>query len=148
MRLVGIWTLALLICLGIIFIASANEDRECLQYAPPTPTPTPIPLSHIYTEWIPMPGTGPGSGNGWIRASELRKATSTWPPRDILTPHVLRDIEYAAIEKAHGMRQSRGSRNGEIIWGYGFPPRQGFPSLYGGVILKNEWLPERLQSLK
>ena len=140
MRLVGIWTIVLLVCLGIIFIAGANEDRECLQYAPPTPTPTPIPLSHIYTEWIPMPGTSPGTGHGWIRATELRKATNTWPPRDILTPHVLRDIEYAAIEKAHGMRQTRGGK-----WGYGFPPRIDFNTLYGGVILKNEWLPKRLQ---
>ena len=145
MRLVGIWTIALLTCLGIIFIAGANDNRECIQYAPPTPTPTPIPLSHIYTEWIPMPGTSPGTGHGWIRATELRKATNTWPPRDILTPHVLRDAEYAAIEVAHGMRQSRGSRYGEMLWGYGFPPRIDFNTLHGGVILKNEWLPERLK---
>jgi len=141
MRLIGIWTIALLVCLGIIFIAGANDNRECIKYAPLPPTPTPIPLSHIYTEWIPMPGTSPGTGHGWIRATELRKATNTWPPRDILTPHVLRDAEYAAIEEEYGLRMTRGG-----TWGYGFPPRQGFPRLYGGVILKNEWLPERLQS--
>ena len=140
MKFIGIWTLALLLCLGIIFIASTNDDRECIKYAPPTPTPTPIPLSHIYTEWIPMPGTAPGTGHGWIRATELKNATSTWPPRDILTPHVLRDAEYAAIEEEYGLRITQGGK-----LGYGFPPRQGFPRMYGGVILKNEWLPERLR---
>ena len=87
-----------------------------------------------------MPGTSPGTGHGWIRATDLRKASKIWPPRKILTAYLLTDAEYAAIEVAHGMRQSRGSG-----WGYGFPPRQGFPRLYGGVILKNEWLPERLR---
>ena len=143
MRFVGIWTIALLLCLGIIFIASADDSRECIKYAPPTPTLTPIPLSHIYTEWIPMPGTSPGTGHGWIRATELRNATSTWPPRNILTPNVLRDIEYTVIAEEYGLSLTQG---GKLT--YGFPPIQGFPRLYGGVVLKNEWLPERLRSLK
>ena len=128
MKFIGIWTTALIVCLGILFIAGTNNGRECLQYAP---TPTPIPLSNIYTEWIPMPGTSPGSGNGWIKATELRN----YPYLVVLT-----DEEYHAIELKHGMRQTMGSK-----WGYGFPPRQGFSRLYGGVILKNEWLPKRLK---
>jgi len=129
MRLVGVWTLALFLCLGIIFIAGADDSRECIKYAPPTPTP--IPPERIYSEWIPMPGTSPGMGYGWIKARDLRN----YPYLVVLT-----DAEYAAIEVAHGMRQSRGSG-----WGYGFPPRIDFNTVYGGVILKNEWLPERLR---
>ena len=141
MKSVGIWTIVLLICLGIIFIASVNDDRECIKYAPPTPTPTPIPLSHIYTEWIPMPGTSPGTGHGWIKATELKKTSKIWPPRKLLTAHLPTDAEYAAIEEAHGLRMTVGNK-----WGYGFPPIQGFPRLYGGVILKNEWLPKRFKT--
>ena len=134
----------LILFLGLVWVgASGVDEKKCVKWEIIVPTPTPIPLSHIYTEWIPMPGTSPGTGHGWIKATELKKATSTWHPRDILTPHVLRDVEYAAIEEEYGLRMTRGGK-----WGYGFPPRQGFPSLYGGVILKNEWLPERLQSPK
>ena len=130
----------LISCIILLSIASTDNDRECIKYAPPTPTPTPIPLSHIYSEWIPMPGTSPGTGHGWISATTFSEAKRHWPPKELLTAHVLTDAEYAAIEVAHGMRQTRGSK-----WGYGFPPRQNFPYLYGGVILKNEWLPKRLQ---
>jgi len=116
---------------------STVQARECLQYAPSTPTP--IPPERIYSEWIPMPGTGPGSGNGWVRAKELKNFAYE------RSHNVLTDAEYAAIERAHGMRQSRGSRYGEMLWGYGFPPRIDFNTLYGGVILKDEWLPKRLR---
>ena len=132
MRLVGIWTIVLLVCLGIIFIAGANDSRECIRYAPPTPTP--IPPERIYSEWIPMPGTGFQSGHGWVRAKELKNFAYE------RSHNVLTDAEYHAIELKHGMRQTRGGK-----WGYGFPPRIDFNTLYGGVILKNEWLPERLR---
>ena len=130
--------------LALVFVwlgASADgPTKKCVEWETIYPTPTPIPLSHIYSEWIPMPGTSPGTGHGWIRATELAKAKQDWPPKDILTAHVLTDAEYAEIERKYGMRQSMGSK-----MGYGFPPRTGFNTLYGGVILKNEWLPERLQ---
>ena len=117
--------------------ASSDNDRECIKYAPPTPTP--IPPERIYSEWIPMPGTGFQSGHGWINARELKNGAFERSHR------VLTDAEYHAIELKHGMRQTRGSRYGETLWGYGFPPRIDFNTLYGGVILKNEWLPKRLQ---
>ena len=109
---------------------SAKDDRECIKYAPPTATP--IPPTRIYSEWIPMPGTSPRTGHGWINAREIRN--HEW------THNILSDAEYAAIERQHGMPQTMGSK-----MGYGFPPRQDFNTLYGGVILKNEWLPKRLQ---
>ena len=110
--------------------AGANEERECIRYAPPTATP--IPPERIYSEWIPMPGTSPRTGHGLINAREIKNYERTHK--------VLSDAEYAAIERKHGMRQSMGSE-----MGYGFPPRIDFNTLYGGVILKNEWLPERLR---
>ena len=135
-HLLSIWAVGLILCLGIFLIAvtpaNSDEDRECIKYAPPTPTP--IPPERIYSEWIPMPGTGFQSGNGWVRAKELKNFAYE------RSHNVLTDAEYHAIELAHGMRQTRGGK-----WGYGFPPRQNFNTLYGGVILKNEWLPERLK---
>ena len=110
--------------------AGADEERECIRYAPPTATP--IPPERIYSEWIPMPGYSRDMGKGWINAREIRN--HEW------TNNILSDAEYAAIERKHGMRQSMGSE-----MGYGFPPRIDFNTLYGGVILKNEWLPERLR---
>ena len=137
--LLSLWAVALVVSLGIALIAvtPANDNRECIKYAPPTPTP--IPPERIYSEWIPMPGTGFQSGNGWVRAKELKNFAYE------RSHNVLTDAEYHAIELAHGMRQTRGSRYGETLWGYGFPPRIDFNTLYGGVILKNEWLPERLR---
>ena len=140
-RLLSLWVCVLIICIGISFTAGATDnDGECLRWATPTPMPTAIPMSHIYTEWIPMPGTAPGTGHGWVRATELASAQRQWPPEEILTAHVLRDAEYNTIAEEHGVALTQGGK-----WIYGFPPRQGFPLLYGGVVLKNEWLPERLQ---
>ena len=110
--------------------AGANVEWECIRYA--APTATPIPPERIYSEWIPMPGYSRDMGKGWINAREIRN--HEW------THNILSDAEYAAIERKHGMRQSMGSE-----MGYGFPPRIDFNTLYGGVILKNEWLPERLR---
>ena len=133
--------IAVVVGIGFIWTGAASTgEKRCVKWETVYPTPTPIPLSHIYTEWIPMPGEVPGTGHGWIRATDLRKASKIWPPRKILTAHLLTDAEYAAIEEAHGFPMTIGNK-----WGYGFPPRQGFPRLYGGVILKNEWLPERLR---
>ena len=109
---------------------SAKDDRECIKYAPPTATP--IPPERIYSEWIPMPGYSRDMGKGGINAREIRN--HEW------THNILSDAEYAAIERQHGMPQTMGSK-----MGYGFPPRIDFNTLYGGVILKNEWLPKRLQ---
>ena len=110
--------------------AGANDERECIKYAPPTATP--IPPARIYSEWIPMPGTSPNTGHGWINAKEIRN--HEW------THNVLTDREYNYIAETYGMPQSMGSK-----MGYGFPPRHNFNTLYGGVILKNKWLPKRLR---
>ena len=131
MKLTGAICLCLMLLIGMIWMgAGAVDDRECIKYAPPTATP--IPPERIYSEWIPMPGTSPRTGHGWIKAQDLRNYERTH--------NVLTDAEYAAIERAHGNRQTMGNK-----MGYGFPPRHNFNTLYGGVILKNEWLPKRLQ---
>ena len=131
--------------LALVFVwlgASADgPTKKCVEWETIYPTPTPIPLSAIYSEWIPMPGTTPGTGHGWIRATEFAKAKKEWPPKDILTAHLLTDAEYVSIAEEHGYPLTQGGK-----WTYGFPPRQGFPLLYGGVVLKNEWLPVRLQN--
>ena len=129
--------------LALVFVwlgASADgPTKKCVEWETVYPTPTPIPMAHIYSEWIPVPGTSPGTGHGWVRATELAKARSYWPPKEILTAHVLTDAEYNQIAEEHGSALTQGGK-----WTYGFPPRQGFPLLYGGVTLKNEWLPTRL----
>jgi hypothetical protein len=63
-----------------------------------------------------------------------------WPPKEILTAHTLTDAEYNSIAEEYGMPLTQGGR-----WTYGFAPISNFPLLYGGVTLKNEWLPKRLQ---
>ena len=131
--------------LALVFVwlgASADgPTKKCVEWETVYPTPTPIPMAHIYSEWIPVPGTSPGTGHGWVRATELANAKSQWPPKEILTAHVLTDAEYVNIAEEHGYPLTQGGK-----WTYGFPPRQGFPLLYGGVVLKNEWLPDRLQN--
>ena len=107
-----------------------RDDRECIRYAPPTATP--IPPTKIYSEWIPMPGYSSGMGKGWINVKDIKNYERTH--------NVLTDAEYDAIGRAYGMPQSMGSK-----MGFGFPPRHDFNALHGGVILKNEWLPKRLQ---
>ena len=142
MKLTGAIFICLTLLIGMLWLGAAanGPTKECVKWETVYPTPTPRPMSHIYSEWIPMPGTSPGTGHGWISATTFLEAKRHWPPKELLTAHVLTDAEYAAIEVAHGMRQTMGSK-----LGYGFPPRQNFPYLYGGVILKNEWLPKRLQ---
>ena len=140
-RLLSLWGFALLICIGISFTAGATDnDGKCLRWATPTPMPTAIPMSHVYSEWIPMPGTAPNTGHGWIRATELASAKRVWPPKEILTAHILTDVEYNIIAEEYGLALTQGGK-----WTYGFPPISNFPLLYGGVSLKNVWLPERLQ---
>ena len=87
-----------------------------------------------------MPGTAPGTGHGWIRATEFASAQKEWPPSDILTAHILTDAEYNKIAEEYGLPLTQGGK-----WTYGFQPVQGFPLIYGGVTFKNEWLPERLR---
>ena len=133
-----------IIMMALVFVwlgASADgPTKECVEWKTVYPTPTPIPMSSLYREWIPMPGTAPGTGHGWVRATELASAQRQWPPKEILTAHILRDGEYNTIAEEHGLALTQGGK-----WIYGFPPRQGFPLLYGGVTLKNEWLPDRLR---
>ena len=136
--------LYIIVMLLLVFVwlgaAADGPKKECVEWKTVYPTPTPIPLSHIYSEWIPMPGTSPDTGHGWVRATEFMDIQRVWPHKEYLTAHILTDAEYNNIAETHGMRQTMGNK-----WGYGFPPRQGFPLLYGGVVLKNEWLPDRLR---
>ena len=121
------------IMLILVFVwlgAGTKVERECIKYAPPTATP--IPPERIYSEWIPMPGYSRDMGKGWINVKDIKNHERTH--------NVLTDAEYQAIERKYGMRQSMGSK-----MGYGFPPRHNFNALHGGVILKNEWLPNRLR---
>ena len=64
-----------------------------------------------------------------------------WPPKN-LQVHILTDTEYNNIAEEHGLALTQGGK-----WTYGFPPVQGFHRFMGGVILKNAWLPERLQKV-
>jgi len=121
----------LILCIMLMTAGThGNNDRECIKYAPPTATP--IPPERIYSEWIPMPGYSRSMGKGWINVKDIKNYERTH--------NVLTDAEYNAIARKHGMLQSMGSK-----MGYGFPPRWNFNALHGGVILKNEWLPKRLQ---
>ena len=120
--------------------AADGPKKECVEWKTINPTPTPIPMSSIYSEWIPMPGTAPNTGHGWVRATELASAQKEWPPSDILTAHILTDAEYNKIAEEYGLPLTQGGK-----WTYGFQPVQGFPLIYGGVTFKNEWLPERLR---
>ena len=131
MKLTGAIFICLMVLIGMMWMgAGAVDERECIKYAPPTPTP--IPPERIYSEWIPMPGSSAGMGKGWINRNDIGNYERTH--------NVLTDAEYNYIAKTYGMRQTMGSK-----MGYGFPPRIDFNALYGGVILKNEWLPKRLQ---
>ena len=117
--------------------SSGAQNEVCVKWATPTPTLTPIRLK--YTEFIPYPGTRPNSGYGWINVQDFYKMRET-PNRKVIVP-ILTDKEYNDIAKEHGLRISQAGR---IV--YGFSPVQGFPrSVFGGPILKKEWLPKRLQ---
>ena len=116
------------------------NNKQCVKWEVITPTPTPIPLSHIYSEWIPKPGTGMNTGHGWIKATLFAKKQSERPHTPIVTTDILTDAEYNRIAEKHGLLHTYGDE-----WRYGFQRVQGFPLLYGGVTLKNEWLPKRLQ---
>ena len=132
---------AALACILMLTIAATAGDgkKECVEWKTVYPTPTPIPLSSIYSEWVPFPGTSPNTGYGWIRATDFAKASKEWPPKN-LAVHILSDAEYKQIEEDYGLPHTYGGQ-----WRYGFQRVQGFPLLYGGVTLKNEWLPKRLQ---
>jgi hypothetical protein len=142
MKLTGAIFICLMVLMGILWLGAAanGPTKKCVEWETVYPTPTPIPMSHVYSEWIPIPGTSPGTGHGWIRATELAAAKRVWPPREILTAHILTDAEYNIIAEEYGMALTQGGR-----WTYGFAPISNFPLLYGGVTLKNEWLPKRLQ---
>ena len=136
--------LYMIVMLLLVFVwlgaAADGPTKKCVEWETVYPTPTPIPLSSIYSEWIPVPGTTPGTGHGWIRATEFASAQKEWPPTDILTAHILTDTEYNNIAEKYGLPHTYGGK-----WRYGFQRVSGFPLLYGGVTFKNEWLPDRLR---
>ena len=120
--------------------ASSVEANTHWSYCPtPTPVPTPVPLWSLYSEWIPMPGTSVG----WIRARDFSNVKAGLIELDKLPR--LTDEEWRTIGDEHGLW-------GCCYWteegfgdGFGFSPVEGFPTPYGGAVLRDAWLPERLR---
>ena len=105
---------------------------------PPPPTMTWKELSMTYDEWVPYPGTGTNTKKGWIRANDLLAIKNR--AKHISTVEILQTYEYNVIARRYGLRiEVMGKEE------YGFAPIQGFNTVFGGVVIKNEWLPKRLR---
>ena len=118
---------------GICMTFTVTESNKCLVYAP---TSTPIPLQVQYSQWMPYPGYGPNMGKGWIRIRDYNNVVSGLI--FLKNVKVLTDKEYNEIGKKYGLRIGRW--DGDV---YGFSPVKGFSKGY--PVIKNEWLPKRLQ---
>ena len=102
MRSVIIVGVAIILCILMLTAGThAKEDRECIRYAPPTATP--IPPKRVYSEWIPMPGTSPRTGHGWIDAREIKNYERTH--------RVLSDAEYAATSRKKRADTKKGKQH-------------------------------------
>ena len=109
----------------------------CPTSTPPPPTMTWKELSMTYDEWVPYPGTGVNTKKGWIRANDLIAIKNS--AKHISTVDILQTYEYNVIARRYGLRiEVMGEED------YGFPPIQGFCTIFGVVVIKNEWLPKRL----
>ena len=110
----------------------------CPTSTPPPPTMTWKELSMTYDEWVPYPGTGNYTTKGWIRANDLIAIKNR--ARHISTVNILQTYEYNIIARRYGLRMTvMGEEE------YGFAPIQGFNTVFGGVVIKEEWLPKRLR---
>ena len=110
----------------------------CPTSTPPPPTMTWKELSITYDEWVPYPGTGVKGKKGWVRANDLLAIKNR--AKHISTVNILQSYEYNIIARRYGLRiEVMGQEE------YGFAPIQGFNTIYGGVVIKEEWLPKRLR---
>ena len=109
--------------------------------ATPPPSMTYTELKNTYTEWAPYPGTTHGSGKGWVKANDLIALRNNAIRMNSV--EVLQEYEYNVIARRYGVRMKSMGREE-----YGFSPVQGFNTMFGGVTIKNEWLPKRLRSGK
>ena len=102
--------------------------------ATPTPEPTPNPRG-IYSEWVRKPG----SSVGWIRGRDFANYASGAIRLERV--QVMTEDEFFAVGKEYGLRWCclRGKEQ------YNFAPVTGFPTPYGGAVIKDTWLPARLR---
>ena len=126
------------VLLGTAESPSHASSGICPTSTPPPPTMTWKELSTIYDEWVPYPGTGNNTKKGWIRANDLIAIKNR--AKHISTVEILQTYEYNVIARRYGLRiEVMGKEE------YGFAPIQGFNTVFGGVVIKNEWLPKRLR---
>ena len=133
--------IAILFVTSLVYVGSLGaQEKICVKWA----TPTPVykmsykELKDTYAEWVPYPGTGYSSGKGWIKANDLIAVRNR--AYSIEKVDILLDYEYKIIAKRYGVKIV--SAGHEL---YGFASVHGFYTVFGGVIIKNEWLPKRLQ---
>lgn len=127
-----VWLITVSIEKKVESVASVDASSHCTT---PTPIPTPIPVWSLYSEWIRMPGTNVG----WIRARDFDNVKARLVTLDKVP--VMTEDEFFAVGKEYGLRWCclRGEEQ------YSFGPVQGFPQPYGGPVIKDEWLPNRLR---
>ena len=133
--------IAILLVTSLVYVGSLGaQEKICVKWATPTPVyiMSYAELKANYEEWVPYPGTGYNSGKGWIKANDLIAVRNrAYSLRDV---DILLDYEYKIIAKRYGVKIMSAGK--EI---YGFAPVQGYYTVFGGVTIKNEWLPKRLQ---
>ena len=126
------------VLLGTAESPSHASNGICPTNTPPPPTMTWKELSITYDEWVPYPGTVTNTKKGWIRANDLLAIKNR--AKHISTVEILQTYEYNVIARRYGLRiEVMGKEE------YGFAPIQGFNTVFGGVVIKNEWLPKRLR---
>ena len=128
--------------MGVLFNTAQSpshaSDGVCPTATPPPPTMSYTELKNTYTEWVPYPGSSHHLGKGWIRANDLIALRNNG--LRIGSIDILQTYEYNVIARRYGLRMTvMGTEE------YGFAPVQGFNTMFGGVIIKNEWLPKRLR---
>ena len=128
--------------MGVLFHTAQSPSHAsngiCPTATPPPPTMTWKELSTTYDEWVPYPGTGHDTKKGWIRANDLIALRNN--ALHIGSVNILQTYEYNVIARRYGLRMTVMGKEE-----YGFGPIQGFHTVFGGVVIKNEWLPKRLR---
>ena len=134
----------LTLIMGVVVLFNTAQSPShafngiCPTSTPPPPTMTWKELSMTYDEWVPYPGTGVNTKKGWVRANDLLAIKNS--AKHISTIDILQTYEYNIIARRYGLRiEVMGKEE------YGFAPIQGFNTIYGGVVIKEEWLPKRLK---
>ena len=143
MKLLLAYGILTLIMGVVVLFNTAQSPPHASNGICPTATPPPPPLtwkelSMTYDEWVPYPGTGVHTKKGWVRAIDLLAVKNS--AKHISTIDILQTYEYNIIARRYGLRiEVMGKEE------YGFAPIQGFNTIYGGVVIKEEWLPKRLK---